>query len=470
MYAIIDIETTGGKYDEEGITEIAIYQFDGHQQTDQFSSLINPEKEIQPFVVQLTGINNKMLRAAPKFYEVAKRIVEITENCVIVAHNAEFDYRILQTEFRRLGFAYERKSICTVKLAQQLIPDQPSYSLGKLLRNLGIPIAHEHRAHGDANATLKLFQILMEKDTQKQIIKESVQLLKPHKAAKQFLTITDALPSETGVYYIHGTNDTIIYIGKSKNIKKRILSHLTSKQSKAIKIQKQIQHVTYALTGSELIALLKEQNEIKQNQPPLNHARKFRIFPMGIRVDQSDDFHTLVLEQVKSGVEYISVFKNQKAGRICLQNWCSEHRICLQKTSLKTSDGPCFNQGIDGCDGACVGTENSEQHNEKIKSLMDSHAFPHADFLIITKGREKGEKGFLYIQENSFQGYGYYELNHQIKWTKEILSRLIPMSHNNDTKKIIHGFLRRKNYLKLIHLERIDKSLGHNNPNTQPMQ
>ena len=152
MYAILDIETTGGKYNEEGITEIAIYKYDGHEIVDQFISLINPEREIQPFVVNLTGINSNMLRSAPKFYEVAKRIVEITEGCILVAHNAQFDYRILCMEFRRLGFEYERPTLCTVELAKDLIPNQPSYSLGKLVRSLGIPVADRHRASGDATA------------------------------------------------------------------------------------------------------------------------------------------------------------------------------------------------------------------------------------------------------------------------------------------------------------------------------
>ena len=162
MYAILDIETTGGKFNEEGITEIAIYKYDGQEVKDQFSSLINPEKDIQPFVQKLTGINAKMLRNAPKFYEVAKRIVEITENCILVAHNASFDYRILQTEYRRLGFSFERKSICTVELSQKLMPEQPAFSLGKLVRNLGIPFSDQHRAHGDAKVTLKLFELLLQ--------------------------------------------------------------------------------------------------------------------------------------------------------------------------------------------------------------------------------------------------------------------------------------------------------------------
>ena len=126
MYAILDIETTGGQFNEEGITEIAIYKFDGHEVVDQFISLVNPEIPIQPFVVKLTGINNAMLRSAPKFYEVAKRIIEITEDCIVVAHNASFDYRILRTEFSRLGYDYIKPALWTVELLQKLIPGQLS--------------------------------------------------------------------------------------------------------------------------------------------------------------------------------------------------------------------------------------------------------------------------------------------------------------------------------------------------------
>ena len=174
LYAILDIETTGGKFNEEGITEIAIYKFDGHEVLDQFISLVNPEREIQEFVVKLTGINSKMLRNAPKFYEVAKRIVEITKDCILIAHNAAFDYRILRTEFNRLGFDFQRNTLCTVELSQQLMPNQPSYSLGKLTRSLGIPITDRHRASGDALATIQLFKLLLEKDTKKNIIQNSI--------------------------------------------------------------------------------------------------------------------------------------------------------------------------------------------------------------------------------------------------------------------------------------------------------
>ena len=205
MYAILDIETTGGKYDEEGITEIAIYQFDGHTITDQFISLINPERPIQDYVTKLTGINNKMLRNAPKFYEIDKRIVEITEGCIIVGHNAAFDYRILQTEFRRLGYEYIKTTLCTVELSQQLIPDKESYSLGKLVRSLGIPMSERHRASGDAMATLNLFKYLLEKDTKKSIITASVKNDVNLEMASRHLKILDALPETLGVFYIHNS-------------------------------------------------------------------------------------------------------------------------------------------------------------------------------------------------------------------------------------------------------------------------
>ena len=179
MYAILDLETTGGKFNEEGITEIAIYKFNGHEITDQFISLVNPERDIQPFVVKLTGINSNMLKNAPKFYEVAKRIVEITEDCILVAHNSSFDYRILQTEFNRLGFDYKKKTLCTVELSQKLIPDLPSYSLGKLVRSLGIPVTDRHRASGDALATVKLFKLLLDKDSNKTIVRDTVKKEQP---------------------------------------------------------------------------------------------------------------------------------------------------------------------------------------------------------------------------------------------------------------------------------------------------
>ena len=222
MYAILDIETTGGQFNEEGITEIAIYKYDGHEIVDQFISLVNPEIPIQPFVVKLTGINNAMLRSAPKFYEVAKRIIEMTNDCILVAHNATFDYRILRTEFKRLGYDFHQKTLCTVELSKKLLPEQESHSLGKLVRALGIPMADRHRASGDALATVKLFKMLLDKDVEKVILKELIRTNIEKGIAPKLVDILNDLPSKTGNYYIHRQDGKIIFIGNSKNIKNSI--------------------------------------------------------------------------------------------------------------------------------------------------------------------------------------------------------------------------------------------------------
>ena len=453
MYAILDIETTGGKYDEEGITEIAIYRHDGETITDQFSSLVNPQIEIQPFVQKLTGISGKMLQNAPKFYEIAKRVVQITEDCVIVAHNAAFDYRILQTEFRRLGFTFERKSLCTVSLSQLLLPDQPAYSLGKLVRNLGIPFSDQHRAQGDAKVTVKLFELLLEKDLQKNILKAHISSEHPNKVPPKFLEVIDGLPSEMGVYYIHNSKNEIIYIGKSNNIKKRILNHLTGKSKKARVIQNEIHKVTFALTGGELVSLLKEQNEIKTNAPKLNKAMKYRIFPMGIRLDDSVEYPELIVEQIKKEHTYFSVYKNSKSAKSAIFNWTENYGICFKKTSLSNKTGACFLHEVNKCDGACTGKETSDSYRKKIKLLLADFEYPFSDFIITSKGRKLGESSFIYIKGKVFLGYGYYELNHQIKNDKQIMSRLISMEDNPDVQKLIRSFLSRKKYNKLIPLE-----------------
>jgi len=168
LFAIIDIETTGQSALKGKITEIAIFIHDGAEIVDSFSSLVNPECYIPQYITELTGISNEMVRDAPKFYEIARRIVEITQDKVFVAHNVSFDYRFVQEEFKRLGYDYQRKTMCTVRLGRKFIPGHRSYSLGNICSELGIAINGRHRAGGDAFATTKLFEIIMEKKRQKE--------------------------------------------------------------------------------------------------------------------------------------------------------------------------------------------------------------------------------------------------------------------------------------------------------------
>lgn len=285
MYAIIDIETSGGKFNEEGITEIAIYKFDGEHVVDKFISLVNPDRLIDPFVVQLTGITDQMVRNAPKFYEIAKRIIEITNDCIFVAHNVSFDYRVMQTEFRRLGYDYERLTLCTVALSKKLILEQPSYSLGKLCKSIGIPILERHRANGDAMATVKLFKILLERDFEKNIIKEALKTVDVKILKSSYLKIIDPLPTDSGIFYLHNDNGDIVYIGKSKNIKKKVSNFFLQTNKTGLYIQQNVQSVSFEKTGNELIASIKHYQEITNNKPLLNK----RILNHSKKVEFSND-------------------------------------------------------------------------------------------------------------------------------------------------------------------------------------
>jgi DNA polymerase-3 subunit epsilon len=316
LYAILDIETTGGKFNQEGITEIAIYKFDGHQIVDQFISLINPEREIQPFVVNLTGINSGMLKNAPKFYEVAKRIVEITTDCVLVAHNANFDNRILTTEFRRLGFDFERKTLCTVELSQKLIPEQDSYKLGKLCRSLGIPVSSRHRAEGDALATVQLFKLLLSKDVHKEIIKSAIKIDTTRKLAPKLLNILDELPKKIGLFYVHNCTSNILYIGKGLNIQKAVNQLFLRSSKKATIIQNSVVSVSYEETGNDLIAQLKYLEEIKTNKPKFNFTKKQQFS----KIEFSNE-NLLVIDKGRSiGEKSVLLIENNQFKGYCYVN------------------------------------------------------------------------------------------------------------------------------------------------------
>ena len=453
MYAILDIETTGGKYNEEGITEIAIYRFDGHKVVDQFISLINPEIPIQPFVVGLTGINNEMLRNAPKFFEVAKRIVEITSDCVLVAHNAKFDYRILSTEFSRLGFEYERESLCTVELAQKLMPGQPSYSLGKLARALGIPVSDRHRANGDAQATVKLFKMLLAKDSSKEILISSVRTKPKITMDTKLVRLLEELPSITGVYYLHNSKGQIIYIGKSKNIKKRVLQHFTNDNRKSREVQKEVAAITYEATGNELNALLKENEEIKKNKPKFNKALTRTVFSYALyRSEDENGYIHLKIGKADGRKKSITTFTNLQQAKMVLTNILEEYQLCQKYTGLHTGNGSCFNYSIKQCNGACIGEEDMAAYNERVNEVIRKYSYENLNMLVIDRGRDVDEKSALLVEEGKFKGIGYFNLNYQLNNLEIIKSIITPMQSDRDAQHIIQSYLRRNHRLKVIHL------------------
>jgi DNA polymerase-3 subunit epsilon len=395
-----------------------------------------------------------MLKSAPKFFEIAKRVVEITEDTVLVAHNAKFDYRILKLEFNRLGFKFERKNLCTVELSKQLIPNLPSYSLGKLVRSLGIPISDRHRASGDALATTKLFELLLSKDIEKTIVKSAIRFEPKRQIEPKLSAIIQSLPSTTGVYYIHNAEGDIIYIGKSKNIKQRINQHFVGNAPKSKKIQLEVEAVTYEDTGSELLALLKESAEIKYHKPKYNRALRRTIFTHGLfSFMDSEGYLNLNIEKIRSENKPITTFANIQSGKSFMTKVVEKHQLCQKLCGLYKTKTNCFKFTIKECFGACVSEESPETYNTRVQNIIDYYSFKRKSMLIIDQGRALDERSAVWIEQGVLRGFTYFNLNFQIT-NPEVLSTLItPLEHNKDAKHIIQSYLRRHKRLKVIPLE-----------------
>ena len=452
MYCIIDIETTGGQFNEEGITEVAIYKFDGHEIVDQFISLINPERPIQPFVVKLTGINEKMLEFAPKFHDVAKRIVEITSDCILVAHNALFDYRILKNEFARLGYDFTSKTICTVELAQNLIPDQPSYSLGKLMRSLGIPMADRHRASGDALATVKLFKLLLEKDINKNVLKEFVKQEIEKTINVKLLEIVKALPSRTGVFYMHNPSGEIILVGKSRNIRKKVNQYFTGTNKKSKTLQKETVAVTYEETGSDLIAYIKESQEVNAIKPILNN--KFtnkKEFPFGLYFSKdSDGYINLEIRKTDRRKKAILLFINLTDAKNTLQNITNDNQLCPKLNGLFDTENACYSHKNGKCKGACIQSETHTEYNTRVREFIAKNNLDTVNCILVDRGRKIEERSAIVLENGKVIGYCFYDLNYQITKIPILKTILIPILHSAEIADKVKYAIRKEKYKKRI--------------------
>ena len=392
-----------------------------------------------------------MLRNAPKFHEVAKRILEITKDTIFVAHNTSFDYRILKTEYNRLGYNFKRNTLCTLELSKKLILDVNSYSLGKLTKQLGIPLTQRHRASGDALATVKLFKLLLDKDLDKNIIIKNIKNTSKSNLPSKLNEILDELPSSTGIYYMHNKNSEIIYIGKSKNIKKRVNQHFTGKDRKSQKLQINTVTVSYDETGSELIALLKESNQIKLHKPIFNRKLRKSIYPYGLyKSIDKNNYINLSISKISSGKDPLTTFKNMSNALSFLNKLINKNDLCQKLCGIYKSNKNCFRYDINECYGACINIEKPDQYNERITKAVKYLSFENKNFAIIDKGRNIEENSFVLVENGLFIGLGYFNLNFQINNIKVLKKIIISMVHNKDNQQIIHSFLRKAKGIKIL--------------------
>jgi DNA polymerase-3 subunit epsilon len=453
MYAVIDIETTGGSPDHEKITEIAIYIYDGNKITGEFSSLINPEKNIPYHITALTGISNEMVANAPRFYEVAKEIVELTENKIFVAHNVSFDYNFIKSEFKRLGYEYKRDKLCTVKLSRKLIPGKRSYSLGRLCEELGILIEDRHRATGDAKATVKLLDLLLKSEGAQQSLIDEVRGISARNLHPSFdLTSLKKVPEEPGIYYFLDEQNNLIYIGKSRNLHQRVLSHFTGTTGKsAMKMRENIVSIDYSTTGTELIALLLESDEIKKHKPRYNRALR-RANPQWGLFQRTDQNGYICLDIIKhSDTETIPIcsFNNRQEAKEYLGTMVENFNLCQKLCGLYVSTGPCFHFEIRECRGACVGMELPDLYNMRVIQAISRIKFQHQNFLVLDKGRHDEERSVVKVENGKYIGFGYIAVD-IINGIESLHECIKAYPDNKDTHIIINQYLRQNKVIKII--------------------
>jgi DNA polymerase III subunit epsilon len=454
MYAIIDIETTGGSSRIEKITEIAIYLHDGHEITGEFTSLVNPERNIPYFITNLTGITNEMVEDAPRFFEIAKTIVELTEGRIFVAHNARFDYSFIRQEFKSLGFNFKRNILDTVALSRKLFPGHRSYSLGNICMDLKININVRHRAAGDALATLKLFELILERDREisgtKSVLIKNTRVSKLHPGLD--ITKIEKIPEEPGIYYFYNETGDLIYIGKSRNLQQRISTHLSNNTTnRAMEMRDLISDIDWELTGSELIALLKESFEIKENKPVYNRAQRRTGFQWGIFsfLDESGyiNYRYGNLDNYDSP---LSVFTSKDKARSKLNSLVETFNLCQKLSGLYETDGPCFHHQVGICKGACCGKEQVADYNERAAKAVEEFVFTRRNFFVIDRGRYEEERSAVKVVNGKYAGYGYFNINEMGFGLAALHECINPSADNRDIQVILKQYLKNNRVEKII--------------------
>lgn len=447
QFVVVDIETTGGSPKSSKITEIAMYKHDGKDIIDSFVSLVNPGMKIPEFIVRLTGINDSMVEEAPYFHEIAKTIVEFTEGCVFVAHNVGFDYGMIRHEFRSLGYDFRLPHLCTVRASRFMLPGHASYSLGKLTKELGIQLVGRHRAGGDAHATAHLFGMLHEQNTKSlyQFIQHEVNPKSLHPNLD--LAHLEEIPSKTGIYKFFNDVNQLIYIGKSKHIRKRIDQHLkNNKTKKGIEMQAEIARIEFELTGSELIALLYESKLVKNYKPIYNRQLRKNKFPYGLYhfQDERGYIHFYIDRTSKKIDLPLTTFTTKKEGDDYINYQVDSLGLCQKLCGTYKTNSSCFHYQIKKCLGACVQQEEPETYNQRAQKLIDSLQFEMENFFIIDSGRHRNEKSIILIENGMYRGFGYVPF-YSLKGNKEKWKNFIDYQpEDRDAKTILTYFLRKQ--------------------------
>lgn len=458
--AFVDIETTGSTASGDRIIEIGVLRVENGEVKQVLNTLINPNTYLEPFISDMTGIKPEELKKAPTFREKMEDIYEILDGCIFVAHNARFDYGFIRNEFKRHGYTYTANVLCTVKLSRMLFPEHMKHNLDVIMERFELVCEDRHRAYGDAKVVWDFIQKIASDythlplfDTINHLIREPS--LPRHLQYEQI----DHLDEIPGVYIFYDASNHPLYIGKSKSLRNRILSHFSGDSSSPTEmiISQQVQRIETIPTAGELGALILEAQLIKEKKPMYN--RKLRGLEKMTLMKQTKNeqgYYSVVLKEVDTidvndlqGVLHIS--KSKQASKNLLNNLCKEHGLCKKIMGLEKTNTTCFNYKIGKCDGACAGIEDVESYNAKFEKVFENLRVPEWPYrgpIMVTekdKNREITEV-FLFNNWCCLAKLNEHDVN-------KLSESSFIHEFDYDTYKILKLFLRKN----MIHIQPLKK-------------
>ncbi|MEQ8623974.1 MAG: exonuclease domain-containing protein [Vicingaceae bacterium] len=448
MFAIVDIETTGGSATKSRITEIAIFLHDGKKVVEEYQTLINPSQEIPHKITQLTGISGETVKDAPLFREVANKIDAFIGDAVFVAHNVNFDYNFVKAEFDRLGIAFRRKKLCTVRLSRKLLPGKFSYSLGRLCASENIPLSNRHRAAGDAKATAILFSKLLKLDN-KDIIKNSLNpqsleaLIPPNVQKSDYM----ALPEEQGIYYFLNQKKQIIYIGKAKNLKQRVQSHFsgnTNTKSKYYFVNN-IYGIDFKLIKSDLLVNLIEAMEIKKYWPIHNRSMKRISLNYGLFLyEDRNGYQRFTIGRCGKHDKPLKSFKNQSELKSFLREIVEAYELCPRLAGLQPmASGKCnYIENFD-CAGACEGIEATKSYNKRVQKAIVEQVKTEASYFLLDPVKNNTELGVALVERGRFKAYGNFSVDKNLELVEKVKEEMVAVYDDQDLSYLVHQFYRK---------------------------
>jgi len=442
IFAIVDIETTGGFAANNRITEIAIILMQNKQIIEEYQTLINPLTNIPYHIQQLTGITNEMVEEAPTFSEVAQSIFDRLKDSVFVAHNVNFDYSFIYYQLKENGFQWNPNKLCTVRLSRKIFPNHQSYSLGNLCQSLGIPLHNRHRALGDASATAKLFNQLLDNDSndliKNMMKKNTLEIRLPtHFNENSYHN----LPNTFGVYLFRDKHSKIVYVGKANNIKKRVKQHFTGNNAGARRqaFLNEIYSVDYIETGSELMALLYECKLIKHHWPKFNRALK-QFEPKFDIIAYQDQNKYIRLAIVKHNKQFQPIKSFERvfdATQILAEIM---DRMLLNPLYCHFYNQEKFDEIIVSDLNIKFKNETLQEHNHKFYLAMDEIIGKKSSYVTVLNGKEEDEIGFVYVKNDQLYAFGFLNKDCNVKNIDEYLLETHKVNSNFYMMQIIENY------------------------------